>query len=138
MDRTAGTGLTGGTTGTWNPNNDMMNPPRTQVPPAGRVRALGKNQGASESGIIDSTRIDPLNRKSEGAHSSQYRRCLFIVPNGASSNWTRTAQDATSTAASTAQTAAASATGAAKFAYGHLAGNQELKNQGSEQLWGKQ
>ena len=68
MNRTAGTGLSGGTTGTWNPNNDMMNPPRAEVPPTGgRVGALGTNQGASESGILDSTRIDPLNRKSEGA-----------------------------------------------------------------------
>lgn len=136
MNRTAGTGLSGGTTGTWNPNNDMMNPPRAEVPPTGgRVGALGTNQSASESGILDSTRIDPLNRKSEAQEWAETMR-----PAGASAGatWTQTAQSATTTAASAAQTAAAQATGAAKFAYGHVAGNQEMKNQGSEQLWGKQ
>lgn len=51
---------------------------------------------------------------------------------------TSAAQTAVSTASGAAQTAATAATGAAKFGYGHIAGNQELKSQGSEQLWGKQ
>lgn len=44
---------------------------------------------------------------------------------------------AAGTGTGAATTAASMATGAAKFAYGTVAGNEQMKKEGSEQVWGK-
>ncbi|KZW03604.1 hypothetical protein EXIGLDRAFT_743987 [Exidia glandulosa HHB12029] len=139
------------------------------VHPAG----LGAFQ-PTHSGIIETTKVDPLNDKSDAQEWAETTR-----PAGAPATWTGMATGAASTAtgiaASTALGVASSAastgmgiasgaastatgiasgaastatglvsgtfgvaTGAAKLAYGTATGNQEVKQQGNEQVWGKQ
>ncbi|EJD38354.1 hypothetical protein AURDEDRAFT_172595 [Auricularia subglabra TFB-10046 SS5] len=115
-------------------------------------------QGAfqpTHSGIIETTKVDPLNNKTDQQEWADTKR-----PAGATTTWTGMATGAAGSAVSTAQSAASMATGAAstaastgtglatsaatvatgaaKLAYGTATGNETAKQQGSEQVWGKQ
>ncbi|KZV87632.1 hypothetical protein EXIGLDRAFT_839805 [Exidia glandulosa HHB12029] len=127
-----------------NNTSDNFAPSTLEAPPRNegygqRIRpvgpdAVGMNQTASASGIMDSTSVDPLTyNKSEAQEWAETSR-----PAGAATNWTASATSAAQNAATIATGAATTATGAAKFGYGHVTGNEELKSQGSEQIWGKQ
>ncbi|KAH7099288.1 hypothetical protein BKA62DRAFT_710544 [Auriculariales sp. MPI-PUGE-AT-0066] len=110
--------------------------------PEGFIRDINpRGEGAfqpSESGILDTSRVDPLNRKTEAEEWSATK-----TPAGAAGTgtWTETATNAASTAGGVAYNAATSAatvaTGAAKMAYGTAVGDEQLKKDGSTQVWGK-
>ena len=105
-------------------------------------------------GIIESANIDPLNENSNKGACDRINRCSSIPyslspfsddgwanatrESGTSSGVTGGASGLTSTATEYASQAASVAAGAAKLAYGHATGNEEVKRQGSDAVWGSQ
>jgi len=117
---------------------------------------------ASASGVLATSDIDPLKQKTDGTFL-----CRWLPPvlskhavaaeewsstsrpaAAPGTTWTETASNAAGTATGVASSAAATATGvavtaasmttgAAKLAYGTAVGNEQMKKEGSEQVWGK-
>ena len=100
-------------------------------------RTLQQGAGVCEArpGIIESTNIDPLNEnsnKDDGWANATFERPPVSGPAaGAAGGITAKATDVAWGAANTAA-------GAAKLAYGTVLGDEATKQQGREQVWGKQ
>ncbi|KZV70650.1 hypothetical protein PENSPDRAFT_664963 [Peniophora sp. CONT] len=99
-------------------------------------RNFAQTSGVVEGkpGIIESANIDPLN---ENSNKDDGWANATREP-GASSGVTGASSGVAESATGYASQAASVATGAAKFAYGHATGNEEVKRQGSEAVWGSE
>lgn len=115
-------------------------------------RNFNETSGVVEGkpGIIESSNIDPLNENSNKG-TCFILSVLLVLTIAADDGWANAtrapgaspgvsgaASGVASTATDYASQAASVASGAAKFAYGHATGNEEVKRQGSEAVWGSE